>query len=118
MGDADSRLRMRLRALYVGLMLGAVTLSPAYADGLGEHDHDRARRALEAGEIMPLDKVLERVAVSAPGRVIEVELERKKERWVYEIKLLRPGGVLVKLLVDARDATLISERSKNANEDR
>jgi uncharacterized membrane protein YkoI len=108
----------RLGTLCVGLMLCAIPLSPIYADGLDDHDHDRARRALEAGEIMPLNTVLERVAVSAPGRVIEVELERKKERWVYEIKLLRAGGVLVKLLVDARDATLISERSKNANEDR
>lgn len=116
MGDADNRLRAR--ALCVGLMLCAIPLPPGFAEGLDLHDHDRARRALEAGEIMPLNTVLERVAVTAPGRVIEVELERKKERWVYEIKLLRSGGVLVKLLVDARDATLISERSKNANEDR
>jgi uncharacterized membrane protein YkoI len=111
MGHADNR----LRTLYVGLMLCAIPLSLARAEGFDERDHDRARRALEAGEIMPLNTVLERVAVSAPGRVIEVELERKKERWVYEIKLLRAGGVLVKLLVDARDATLISERSKNTN---
>jgi hypothetical protein len=42
-----------------------------------------------------------------PGQVIDVELEREhensQERWVYKIKLLRSGGSLIKLKVDARD---------------
>jgi uncharacterized membrane protein YkoI len=71
---------------------------PAFADG----DHERARRAREAGEIVGLDKLLAAVARDAPGRVVDVELERKGGSYVYEIKLLAPDGNRRKLYYDAR----------------
>lgn len=67
------------------------------------HDHDRARQALESGEILPLRTILERVERDYPGQVMEVELDREDGRWRYEIKLLRRDGALVKLVLDARD---------------
>jgi uncharacterized membrane protein YkoI len=66
-------------------------------------DHDRARQALESGEILPLRTILERVERDYPGQVMEVELDREDGRWRYEIKLLRRDGALVKLVLDARD---------------
>ena len=94
---------------FVGLAL------PSHADDL--IDHDRARQALEAGEILPLKTVLENVGRDMPGQVMEVELERQGARWVYEIKLLRPGGSLVKLLVDASDGTIIARRGRDARQE-
>lgn len=102
---ATGKCRRVLEALAVCLPLALVL--PCHADDL--RDHDRARRALEAGEILPLDTVLEKVSRDAPGRVMDVELEREHGRWVYEIRLLRSGGVLIKLLVDARDGTVIKQ---------
>lgn len=64
--------------------------------------------------MLPLRTVLERVEREYPGQVMEVELERSGERWVYEIKLLRTGGALQKLKVDARNGTLIGSKSRNA----
>jgi uncharacterized membrane protein YkoI len=81
-------------------------------------DHDRARQALEAGEILPLKNVLESVSRDVPGQVMEVELERKHERWIYEIKLLRPGGTLMKLRVNAKDGTIIDARDRGARSER
>ena len=74
-------------------------------------DHDLARQALESGEILPLNTVLEKVNRHTPGRVLEVELDRQHERWVYEIKLLRQGGAVVKLWVDARNGDVIPRHS-------
>lgn len=74
------------------------------------HDHERARTALEAGEILPLKAVLERVEQRAPGKVLAIELERHRGRWIYELKVLRPGGALVKVWVDAADGSLIARR--------
>lgn len=97
-------------ALVAAFMLSAWTL-PGRADG---DDHERARQALEAGEILSLRTVLERMALDYPGQVMEVELEREEGVWVYEIKLLRTGGALVKLEVDARDGRVrrVKERDK------
>lgn len=83
---------------------------------LADEDHDRARQALEAGEVLPLRAVLERVEREYPGQVVDVELERLRDngagRWVYKIKLLRSGGALVKLKVDARDGKVIGQRAR------
>ncbi len=88
----------------ISALLWAVLLMPTLA-GAGEHDHDRARRAVQAGEVLPLQELLARLARRQPGQVMEVELEREAGRWVYEIKLLKPDGRLIKLQLDARDGS-------------
>ena len=103
---------MSIRKLLLALAL-AVTASLALAD---DDDHDRARRAMEAGEIMPLHTLLERVAQRHPGQVVGVELEREDGAWVYELKLLRPDGVLLKLELDARDGTVLRSRRKSGDD--
>ena len=86
----------------------------AHAD---REDHEQARKALEAGEVLPLKTILERVERDFPGQVMDVELERERvggrERWVYEIKLLRTGGALVKLKLDARDGSVVGNPSRS-----
>lgn len=77
-----------------------------------DDDHDRARQAVQAGEVLKLSTVLERIAPRHPGQVLEVELEREHSQWVYEIKLLQSGGRLVKLQVDARTGEVIERREK------
>lgn len=82
--------------------------SPALADG--PRDHERARAALQAGEVLSLQAVLERVQRQHPGDVLEVELEREGGRWVYELKLLQKGGTLLRLDVDARTAEVLKKK--------
>ncbi|MCP5227212.1 MAG: PepSY domain-containing protein [Candidatus Accumulibacter sp.] len=98
------------------IVLFAVTLSAAVGASLAgddhDGDHDRARRALEAGEVLPLRVILERIERAWPGQIVEVELERHDGRWKYEIKLLRAGGALVKLKVDARDGSVLGVKGR------
>ena len=108
--------RERKICLTTCLVFSVALSLPTHAFDLG--DHDRARQALDAGEIIPLGVVLEKVRRDYPGEVMEVELEHKKDRWVYEIKLLRPGGSLVKLLVDASNGTIITRGGRDASPSR
>jgi uncharacterized membrane protein YkoI len=75
-------------------------------------DHDRARQAVEAGNVLPLRTILEQVEREYPGQVMEVELDREKGEWVYEVKLLRKGGALMKLKIHARDGTILGFKEK------
>ena len=108
----------KLRTLFVILSAGLLACSSG--TGIAGDDHDRARRALEAGEILPLRAILDRVEREYPGQVIDVELERDHgngaERWIYEVKILRTGGSLVKLSVDARDGTIIRSKTKGGDD--
>lgn len=81
-----------------------------WADSPRVHDHDRARAALQAGEVLPLTEILARVGRTHPGQVLEVELERDDGVWIYELKLLQGDGLLVKLKVDARDGTVVRQK--------
>ena len=62
MRSAGKQLRRLAPMLAAALML--VSVPPVSADS----DHDRARQALEAGEILPLKTVLERLARDTPGQ--------------------------------------------------
>lgn len=80
--------------------------APALADR-DDHDHDRARRALEAGEILPLSDILAVAEAARPGRVIELDLERDDGRWLYELELVSPEGRLYELEIDAATGTVL-----------
>ncbi|ARJ66704.1 hypothetical protein WV31_14005 [Magnetospirillum sp. ME-1] len=75
-------------------------------------DHDRIRRAVQAGEILPLERILEQVDRDYPGELIEAELEDKHGRRVYEIKRLTRDGRLLKLYYDAADGTRLKVKEK------
>jgi uncharacterized membrane protein YkoI len=92
--------------LLAGTLLHPVAVLRA-ADHDREHDQERARRALEAGEILPLDQILEAVRQRYAGSVIELELQEEGRRWVYEVELLADDGRLLRLRIDARTRQLL-----------
>ncbi len=99
-----------LAALAAVLIFSLPAGQTSWAAGPG--DHERARQALEAGQIQPLRAILDRVEREHPGQVMEVELENEDGRWLYEVKLLQKDGMLVKLKLDARDGTLLGRKEK------
>lgn len=84
---------------------------PAWASSDDRADHDAAREALVRGQVMPLKNVLEHLARQRPGgQILEVELEKKRGRWIYEIKQMSPSGQLVKLKLDAQTGELLNDQ--------
>jgi uncharacterized membrane protein YkoI len=73
-------------------------------------DHERARAALEAGQIRPLSDLLAEVERRYRGRVIEAELERDDAQWLYELKILPPNGRVFIVELDAATGTLLRSR--------
>ena len=95
------------------LLLALLLALPAPAlAGHDDDDHERARAALQAGEVVPLQDVLDVVNARFDGTLLEVELEQKHGRWVYEIKLLTRPGAVVKLHYDARTKELLSAKGR------
>lgn len=100
----------RGRRLVRLILACAVLATPLSAPADGRSDHERARQAYEAGEVMPLRALLAQIERDYPGQVLEVELERDHGRWIYELKLLQGSGALVKLEVDARDGSVLRRK--------
>lgn len=92
------------------LLLALALLLPSDGAASGRRDHERARAALAAGEIRPLSELLSQIEARYLGRVIETELDRRRDRWVYEFKLLPPSGRIYELIVDAETGALLDSR--------
>lgn len=78
----------RWLAICLALLVGSG--SRVIADG-DERDHETARRLEASGEIVPLSHFLSQLEPG--GRILEVELERKRGRWIYDFEVLRGGEV-------------------------
>ncbi len=102
----------------VALLLSAGLAGPVLADGAhqrdhGRGDHERARQALERGQVLPLRQVLDKIEREQQGQVLKIEFEREDGRYLYKIRLLQADGRLVKLKVDAVDGRVLSIKRKD-----
>ena len=77
---------------------------------LADSDHDKARQLREAGDILSLEKILQKVQSNHPGKVLEVELETKHDKLVYEIELLDAQGKVWKLKVNPHTGELLQRK--------
>lgn len=73
-----------------------------------DHAYDRARRAVDRGETLPIAELLERLKTEVPGEVVGVEFEREHGIWVYEFKVIDPRGRLLEVYVDAETGAVLS----------
>jgi uncharacterized membrane protein YkoI len=102
---------LSLRSVTLPLLLSSLTISSGLL--AGDKDHDRAREAMEAGKILPLRTIIDKLDRDYPGQILEVELDHEDGQWLYEIKMLRDSGALIKLELDAGDGTLIRIKGRD-----
>lgn len=102
--------------LVVVLALGVMLATPSLVMSDHEYDsqwhddddiHDRARRALNEGDVLPVSELLQRLHQQYEGDVVSTKYEFEYERWVYEFKLIKPNGHLEYVHMDARTGEII-----------
>jgi len=97
------------------LTLVAAALVLAFAPAVAaDDDHARAKAAREAGQIVSLQSILDRVQAEFTGSPVEIQLEDEHGPWVYKVKLLTQAGAIVKLYYDARDGRLLRVKGHGA----
>lgn len=74
---------------------------------LAELNADQVHRLKEAGDIMSLETLLQRVRRDYPGRVIEIEIEKDNGRYVYELEIVDNEGIVWEIELNARTSELI-----------
>ena len=105
---------------WIGLAFAALLMLPA-AGYAGAADHERARAALESGQIRPLAEILAKVDAEYSGRVIEVKLTDLDEGlsgWIYAITLLSPQDNVLSLKVDAGTGVILQVEGQGIEEAR
>jgi len=77
-------------------------------------DHDKAIKAVNEGEILPLSEILDKVRNEFLGRVISVNLKDSEKGlfgWVYDIMIIDSNNKVMHLRVDAGTSTILSVHS-------
>lgn len=100
-------MKMHIKYIFIGLLL--IASFPLKADD----DHDEAKRLVESGQILALEDILKKVRKIKPGKILDVELERKGDKNIYEIEVLDNKGTVIELKFDARTGQHLSTEEED-----
>jgi uncharacterized membrane protein YkoI len=94
--------------LRYALLAALCVAGPALAHDLSQ---DEALRLTREGVIRPFESILPVALQRYPGsRLLEAELEKEHDAYIYEIELLTAGGVVRELELDARDGRILKDK--------
>lgn len=105
-------LRSLLRGFTLLLGLGLMQPLPAKDEPLrmAELKAKEVRQLREAGDIMPLETLLQNIRQDYPGRIIEIELDEEDDRYIYELEIVDTEGVVWELHFDAGTGELLERQ--------
>lgn len=91
----------------IAAMMTALTLMLFALGATAGEKPETVRKLKEAGAILPLEQIVQRAQAIKAGEIIETELERRRERYVYEVEILDAGGRVWEIYLDAKTGQLI-----------
>ncbi len=89
---------MRLGSMSM-VFLSVILLSPLL---MADNDNDRAKILLERGQIVSLELLLANIRQHGDWQILELELDERDDRLIYEVELLDQQGRVHKLNYDAK----------------
>ncbi|MEW5755502.1 MAG: PepSY domain-containing protein [Pseudomonadota bacterium] len=90
------------------LTVGWQGIQPALAG-----NHNEAYELRKSGKILPLEQILKQNRGEARGKVLEVELERKRGAYVYEVLMLDQKGEVWEIYFDAQSGKMLSKHRED-----
>ncbi len=87
----------------ITLLILTTALASAYLD------HDEIKILRDRGKILSLETIIDkyRERYREQGRIIETELEQRKSRYIYELRILGEDGIVKGLYYDATTGELL-----------
>lgn len=102
---------------------GNDTSSPAAAAvggaraGSGETDrdidHEDVRKLRQAGKVVSLEELIEKTRRMHPGRLLEAELEKDGDRYIYELEYVDDAGTVWEFKYDAHTGKLLGKQHED-----
>lgn len=99
-------MKLRLQLLAALLLLPVLSLADS-------SEQRQARDLVERGEILPLTTIITNTRAAQPGRILEVELKRKRDVWLYDLEVLDAQGQIWELLLDARTGEVLQRKRED-----
>ncbi|MDR3493995.1 MAG: hypothetical protein P4L82_05285 [Ancalomicrobiaceae bacterium] len=75
-------------------------------------DHEDALKARARGEIRSLEEIIESLKVHKYDRLVDVQIYKRGNRWIYELTWLTKAGRYRIFTVDAAHAVVLKDEVK------
>lgn len=97
----------QIHRVFTALVLTGMLVTPVGAGDLSQSEALELRRH---GTILPFEQIMAAVYERLPGaRVVEAELAKEGDRYIYEIEVFTVDDQLRELELDARTAELLED---------
>ena len=92
-----------------GPRLSVFSASPA----LAPQDQNDALKARKRGNLIPYGKISRRAERQFGGRVVGQRVRQySRDRWVYELRILRQDGQVISVVIDAQTGEVMGTRGR------
>ena len=99
--------------IFIAFLLNFSSLK-VFAQEIGSNsrnDHEKAIKAVNEGEILTLDQILQKINRKFDGRVVSINLKDNEKGlfgWVYDIMMIDVNNKVMQIRVDAGTSTVLS----------
>jgi uncharacterized membrane protein YkoI len=94
-------------AFFLGALVAQLSLSLPVASARGDEILDFFNGAQD-NRLLSIEDILSRVRETTDAAITEIELERERGKWIYEVEIRTPEGREIELTYDARSGDLLS----------
>jgi len=77
------------------------------------HDDDLSSKVVEwvkEGKVLSFDSIMQRYESRLSGRLLDLEVEQKHGRIIYELEILRDDGIVYEIKIDAKTGEWLKEK--------
>lgn len=99
---------MKIPLIFLALAVGMIS-SPS----CNAHDDDLSNKVVEwvkEGKVLPFDTIMQRYESRLQGRLLDLEVEQKHGRIIYELEILRDDGIVYEINIDAKTGEWLKEK--------
>jgi len=96
-------------ALGSGLLCISTAQASAGNQDLELLDYEACRTLVEAGDILPMGELYQRVNRTIDGRMLDTVLVRRPQGYVYQMEIAGRDGVIRVIEVDASTGAVLTE---------
>jgi uncharacterized membrane protein YkoI len=82
---------------------------PGMSEAMMRLDAEECRVLAEAGTILSMMELMERVSALTDGQMLDTALIKQGDEYIYEMEIAGRDGIVRMLLVDARTGAMIKE---------
>ena len=104
-------------ALAVGVIL--VLNGPAWSDQKGKGKKDESKQMVEmaATAKVTIDQAIKTASEKVAGKVVEVELEMKHDKIIWEVEVVTPENKVMEVHIDAESGAVIDVEEEKPGKD-